>query len=152
MYQDLWIQSGGHRGLDRMVSMLVAINTKAESSNPAHGKVYFIQHYVIKFVKWLAVGLWFSPGTPPPIKLSATIYLKYRWKWRSTIITVTPIYTKSIFTLFRVESYCSQVYSVSMATKIWITENVEKFNLLSMTRFCNNLYQVHSLSKDNQII
>jgi len=64
------------------------------------------------------------------------------------IITVTPIYTKSIFTLFRVESHCSQVYSVSMGTKTWMNKNVEKSHLLSMTRFCNNLYQVHSLSKD----
>jgi hypothetical protein len=44
----------------------VLITTKALSSNPAHGKVYSIQHYVIKFVSDLRqVGgfLWF----PPPI-------------------------------------------------------------------------------------
>ena len=47
----------------------------AMSSNPANGKVYSIQHYVIKFVSdlrqfcgFLRV-LWF----PPPIKLTATI-------------------------------------------------------------------------------
>jgi len=28
----------------------VPITTKATSSNPAHGKVYSIQYYVIKFV------------------------------------------------------------------------------------------------------
>jgi hypothetical protein len=28
----------------------VTITTKVVSSNPAHGKVYSIQHYVIKFV------------------------------------------------------------------------------------------------------
>jgi len=45
------------------------------SSNPAHGEVYSIQHYVIKFVSdllqvcdFLQV-LWF----PPSIKLTATI-------------------------------------------------------------------------------
>ena len=31
------------------------------SSNPAHGEVYSIQHYVIKFVSDLR---WFSPDTP----------------------------------------------------------------------------------------
>jgi hypothetical protein len=48
---------------------------KVVSSNPTHGEVYSIQHYVIKFVSDLRqVGgflwvLWF----PPPIKLTATI-------------------------------------------------------------------------------
>jgi len=53
--------------------------TKVVSLNPTHGKVFLIQHYVIKFVSdlqhvdgflWV---LWF----PPPIKLTATIQLKY---------------------------------------------------------------------------
>jgi hypothetical protein len=49
---------------------------------PVPSKV--IQHYVIKFVSDLrhVCGflqiLWF----PPPIKLTATIWLKYCWKWR----------------------------------------------------------------------
>ena len=30
---------------------------------PCSGEVYSIQHYVIKFVIWLATGLWFSLGT-----------------------------------------------------------------------------------------
>ena len=35
------------------------------SSNVVHGKVYLIQHYVIKFVSDLRqTGWWFSPGTP----------------------------------------------------------------------------------------
>jgi len=36
------------------------------SSNPVHGEVYSIQHYVIKFVSDLqvATGRWFSLGTP----------------------------------------------------------------------------------------
>jgi hypothetical protein len=53
----------------------VPINIKVVSSNPVHGEVYSIQHYVIKFVSdfrqdggFLQV-LWF----PPPIKLTATI-------------------------------------------------------------------------------
>jgi hypothetical protein len=51
------------------------IITKVVSLYPAHGEVYLMQHYVIKFVSdlrhvdgflWI---LWF----PPPIKLTATI-------------------------------------------------------------------------------
>ena len=34
------------------------------SSNHDHGKVYSIQHYVIKVCQWFATGQWFSPGTP----------------------------------------------------------------------------------------
>ena len=55
------------------------ITTNVVGSNPTHGEVYAIQHYVIKFVSDLRqVGdfilvLWF----PPPIKLIATIQLKY---------------------------------------------------------------------------
>jgi len=54
------------------------------SSNPAHGEVYSIQHYVIKFVSdirqvsgFLRVLLFY-----PPIKLTVTIQLKYCWKWQ----------------------------------------------------------------------
>ena len=40
----------------------VHINTKVVGSNPVHGDVYLIQHYVIKFVSDLRqVGRWFSP-------------------------------------------------------------------------------------------
>jgi hypothetical protein len=39
-----------------------SITTKGVSSNPVHGEVYSIQHYVIKVCQWLATGLWFSPG------------------------------------------------------------------------------------------
>jgi hypothetical protein len=54
---------------------LVSITTTVVSSNPAHGEVYSIQHYVIKFVSylWQVGGFlrvhWFSPS----IKLTATI-------------------------------------------------------------------------------
>ena len=54
----------------------VPITTQGVSSNPVHGLLYSIQHYVIKFVSDLRqVGglLRF----PPPIKLTATTYLKY---------------------------------------------------------------------------
>ena len=47
----------------------VPITTKVVSSNPVHDKVYFIQHYVIKFVGDFLQTLRF----PPPIKLTATI-------------------------------------------------------------------------------
>jgi hypothetical protein len=50
----------------------VPIITKVVSSNHAHGEVYSIQHYVIKFasdLRQVSGFLWFSP----PIKLTATI-------------------------------------------------------------------------------
>jgi len=61
------------RGRDSMVvgftttytiSTIESLLANVVSSNPAHGEVYSIQHYVIKFVKDFATGLWFSPGTP----------------------------------------------------------------------------------------
>ena len=73
MYNMIFID--GCYGCDRMVIGFSTITTKIVSSNRAHGEVYFIQHYVIKFVSdlqqvdsYLPV-LWF----PPPIKLTATI-------------------------------------------------------------------------------
>jgi hypothetical protein len=57
----------------------VPITTNIVSLNPVHGKVYSIQHYVIKFVSDLRqVGgfLWVL-RFPPPIKLTATVWLKY---------------------------------------------------------------------------
>ena len=43
----------------------VPINTKVESSNPTHGEVYSIQHYICdKVCQRLAAGRWFSAGSP----------------------------------------------------------------------------------------
>jgi hypothetical protein len=41
----------------------VFITTKVVSSNPVHGEVYWIQHYVIKFVND-GTGRLFSPTSP----------------------------------------------------------------------------------------
>jgi len=50
----------------------VPITTKVVSSNPAHGEVYSIQQYVIKFVSVLQqIGGFLQ--FPPPIKLTTTI-------------------------------------------------------------------------------
>jgi hypothetical protein len=48
--------------LDLLLPMQsVPINTNVVSSNPVHGEVYLIQHYVIKFVSDLRqVGVFFS--------------------------------------------------------------------------------------------
>ena len=53
----------------------VPIISKVLSLNPAHGKVYSIQHYVIKFVSNLRQVSDFLRvfQFPPPIKLTATI-------------------------------------------------------------------------------
>ena len=71
----------GRRVLDRMVIGLhlpvqsVPITTKVVSSNPVHGKVYSIQHFVIKFVSDLRQVGGFLPVIrfPPPLKLATTI-------------------------------------------------------------------------------
>jgi len=57
----------------------VPITTKIVSLNPVHGEVYSIEHYVIKFVSNLRQVCCFLRVLrfPPPIKLTATIYLKY---------------------------------------------------------------------------
>jgi hypothetical protein len=41
----------------------VPITTEVVSLNPAHGKVYLIQNYVIQFVRDLQTSQWFSQGT-----------------------------------------------------------------------------------------
>jgi hypothetical protein len=48
----------------------VTFTTIVVSSNPTHGEVYSIQHYVIKFVSDLRQVADFSPGTN---KMTATI-------------------------------------------------------------------------------
>ena len=55
------------------------ITTKRVGSNPAHGELYSMQYYVIKYVNDLRQVSDFLRVLrfPPPIKLIATIYLKY---------------------------------------------------------------------------
>jgi hypothetical protein len=68
----------------------MSITTNVVSSNPVHDKVYWIQHYVIKFVSDLRQIRDFLRVLqfPPPIKLTATIYLKY---FESGVENHTPI-------------------------------------------------------------
>jgi hypothetical protein len=57
----------------------VPITTKIVSSNPVHGEVYSMQNYMIKFFSDLRQDgcfLWVL-RFPPPIRLTATIQLKY---------------------------------------------------------------------------
>ena len=53
----------------------VPITTKVVSSNPVHGEVYSIQHYVMKFVSYLrqVCGFLRVLRFPPPILLTAMI-------------------------------------------------------------------------------
>jgi hypothetical protein len=53
----------------------IPITTKIVSANSAHGDVYSIQHYVIKFVSDLRQvdGFLRVLRYPPPIKLTVTI-------------------------------------------------------------------------------
>jgi hypothetical protein len=57
----------------------VHITTNVVSSNPVYGEVYSTQHYVIKFVSDLrqVSGFLRVLQFPPPIKLTAMIWLKY---------------------------------------------------------------------------
>jgi hypothetical protein len=58
------LSCSGRRGCDLQLHVQsVPIATTVASSNPVYGEVYSIQHYVIKFLHWLATGQWFSPGT-----------------------------------------------------------------------------------------
>ena len=69
-----------HRAIVLQLPMQsVSITTKVVSLNPAHGELYSIQHYVIKFVSdlWQVSGFLWVLWFPPPIKLTATILLKY---------------------------------------------------------------------------
>jgi hypothetical protein len=62
--------------LDLQLSMQsVPITTNVVSLNPAHGEVYSIQDYVIKFVSDLQQvgGFFLALPFPPPIKLTTTI-------------------------------------------------------------------------------
>jgi hypothetical protein len=74
-YNDLYgfIFTGGRRGRDLQLPMQsVHITTNAVSSNPAHGEVYWIQHYVIKSLRQVG-GFLRVFRFPPPIKLTASI-------------------------------------------------------------------------------
>ena len=72
---------GDHRGRDRMVVgftipvQSVPITTKVVSSNPVHGEVYSMQHYLIKFVSDLqhVGGFPQVMRFPPPLKLTTMI-------------------------------------------------------------------------------
>ena len=76
----------GNKGpLDLQLHMQsVPFITKVVSSNPVHGEVYSIQHYVIKFVSDLRQvgGFLRVLRFPPPIKLTTTISQIYCGTWR----------------------------------------------------------------------
>ena len=68
--------SGDRPWLDLQLPMQsVPITTKVVSLNPAHGKLYSIQHYVIKFVSHLRQvdGILWVLRFPSPIKLTGRI-------------------------------------------------------------------------------
>ena len=81
LYLFFYSLARGCRGRDRMIVgfqlpvQLVPITTKVVSSNPVHGEVYLIQHYVITFVSELqqVSGFLQVLRLPPPMKLTTTI-------------------------------------------------------------------------------
>ena len=82
---ELWFllskDRGGRRGRDRMVVgfkttyAISAYRHKGRELKPRSGRVYSIQHYVIKFVNDLRQvgGFLRVLQLPPPIKLAATV-------------------------------------------------------------------------------
>jgi len=83
----------GCRGRDRMVvgfTTTYAISAYHDCCCESESRIgQVVQHYVIKLVRDLRQICCFHRVLrfPPPIKLTATIYLKYCWKWRLTTIT-----------------------------------------------------------------
>ena len=65
----------------QLLLQLVPITINIVSSNSAHGEVYSIQHYVIKFISDLLQVSGFHRVLLflPPIKLTATIYHISGW-------------------------------------------------------------------------
>ena len=69
----------GHRGRDHLVigfaTTCAKLPNNVVSSNPDHGEVHLIQHYVIKFVSDLrqVCGFLRILRLPPPIKLIVTM-------------------------------------------------------------------------------
>ena len=69
----------------------VPITTNFVNSNPVHGKVYSMQHDVIKFVSdlWQVSGLLRELQFPPPIKLIIRLSIKneswkgHRWQFNN---------------------------------------------------------------------
>jgi len=70
----------------------VPITTNVMSSNPAHGEVYLMQHYVIKFVSDLRQvgGFLLVLRFPPPVKLTRHDITEILLKVALSIITLTP--------------------------------------------------------------
>jgi hypothetical protein len=69
----------------------VPITTKIVSSNPVHGKVYWIQHNVIKFVSDLGQvgGINQALRFPPPIKIDRHNITEILLKVALNAITLT---------------------------------------------------------------
>ena len=63
-----------HWSVNQLPMKSVPIITKVTSSNPAHGGVLSVQHYVLTFVSELRKvgGILRKLRFPPPIKLIAT--------------------------------------------------------------------------------
>ena len=106
----------------------VPITIKVVSSNPINGEVYWIKHYVIKFVSDLQQvgGFLLVLPFPPPIKLTTTILLKYCWKWLIFHNHIpNPIKSNSVMSI----SYSKiSVLSLHSSTKLHRMEEIKDFN------------------------
>ena len=101
----------------------VHITTKVVSSNRAHGKVYLIQHYVIKFCQWLTTGRLFSPGTPISLinKTDRHDITEILLKVALNTLTLTLLWKPAVQTSFYILKQwltCSWIFTVSL---VWTT-------------------------------
>ena len=119
------------------------------SLNPAHGKVYLIQRYVIKFVSDLQQVGFFLPVLrfPLPIKLTSKIWLKYCWKWRhnpnpySVLITCTLKYV--------IMSKWNN--KMIMWSRIWI-KPIQLKTVYFMSLACSKVWICSKLIRNNYVL
>ena len=126
-----------------MQSVLITTNV---SSNPIHGEVYSVQYYVIKFVSDFLWVLWF----PPPIKLTANIYLKILLKVPLNIITLTPItldekfQKRNDFREFITSTTTRKTISQMLNKYVYIRSTVKEFKVQIMSKNVCQLVEDHA--------
>ena len=115
----------------------VPITTNVVSSNPAHGEVYSIQHYMIKFVSDLRqVGGFIRVlRFPPPIKLIATDITEILLKVALNPLTQTGFSLLKLHTRIMVIVF-PQLYFVHFQSRNSCLNNI----VLKMALNINNSY------------
>jgi hypothetical protein len=108
------------------------------SSNPTHGEVYSIQHYVIcnKVCQWLATGRWFSPASSTN-KTDCHDITEILLKVALNIIN-QPIFQRKQNPL-QVYIVGFSIFSMCTSTSLFTGSTVLKMWTFSMNILCNSL-------------